>query len=998
MADITGTIGNDSLPGTSVDDTIRGLDGNDTIEGLDGNDSLDAGNGFDSVTGGLGADTIIGFGNNDTLFGEEGDDSILGGGGRDSADGGVGFDWLEGGGGDDTLSGGADNDVVGGGAGNDRLFGGLGNDTLVASGGRDTVDGGDGDDSIDAGNDGLADSIIGGLGNDTISRFGRGGDTADAGDGDDFVFVDLIDSSVSTLTLGAGADTVQLRVSATTGRVVITDFQAAPGGDLVNLAGVLTALSVWDGTSNPFLATQGFLRLRQDGADVVFDVDINGGGDAFIEKARFQSTLLQDFEGAFTPAFSVSPPAIGGDRAIVVAPGGSAVITPADLVENDPDDSGAALTWTASNVVGGHLALAGAPGVAITIFSNADLEAGNVLFVHDGSPARTGGFEIVLTDDSGGTSGAPQTVTATFNTAPLAADDSFAGSEDSPSIAGNLLADNGAGADADAESDALVVSAVNGLPASVGAQVTLASGALLTVNADGTFSYDPNGQFDHLGEGASDVDAFVYTISDGFGGFSSATVSFSLAGVNDAPVAKDDAVGTDENTALLGDAFADNGQGLDADVDDGDAISVTAVNGQSANVGTQIALASGALLTLNADGTFAYDPNGAFNSLGQGQLGADSFTYEISDGHGGVSSATVAVTITGLAPIATAGPDLLIGSSSADTIDGLAGDDTINGLALGDQLFGNAGDDVIDGGEGSDNIDGGDGADLILGQSGRDTVAGGIGNDSIDASAGDDSLDGGANNDSLVGGTGIDRLVGNNGNDTIQGGLDSDTILGGKGFDYLLGQDGADSIEGGELADTLSGGNQNDILRGGAENDLIFGNAQRDLIFGDDGDDIIDAGTGDDTVDGGGQKDRIFGGSGADSIIGGGGNDILQGGNDADTLLGGAAFDVLEGGDGDDSLAGGDSNDVIFGNAGNDTIVFNLGDDTDTVRDFTAGAGVGDVIRLVGFGAAFDTFAEVLAAATDDGLHTTINLGGGDVLILRGVLVSQLAADDFIYG
>ncbi|NWG92305.1 MAG: hypothetical protein HXY21_07320, partial [Parvularculaceae bacterium] len=107
---------------------------------------------------------------------------------------------------------------------------------------------------------------------------------------------------------------------------------------------------------------------------------------------------------------------------------------------------------------------------------------------------------------------------------------------------------------------------------------------------------------------------------------------------------------------------------------------------------------------------------------------------------------------------------------------------------------------------------------------------------------------------------------------------------------------------------------------------------------------------------------------------------------------------VLEGGDGDDSLEGGDFNDFIFGNAGNDMIVFNPGDDIDTLRDFTAGAGVGDVVKLVGFGAAFDSFAEVLAAATDDGTHTTIALGGGDSLILRNVLVSELASDDFAFG
>ncbi len=280
----------------------------------------------------------------------------------------------------------------------------------------------------------------------------------------------------------------------------------------------------------------------------------------------------------------------------------------------------------------------------------------------------------------------------------------------------------------------------------------------------------------------------------------------------------------------------------------------------------------------------------------------------------------------------------------------------------------------------AESIDGLDGADTVQGLGGNDTLVGGAGADKLNGGAGRDSLDGG------------------NGNDTLLGGADSDTMSGGKGFDYASGGDGADSILGGDLADTLLGDAGNDVLRGGAANDQINGGAQRDQIFGDDGDDIVDAGTGDDTVDGGTGRDRAFGGSGADSLVGGGGNDTLQGGNDADALLGGNGFDILEGGAGDDTLNGGDSNDVIFGQAGNDMIVFQKTGDVDTLRDFTAGAGVGDVIRLIGFGTAFDSFAEVLAAATDDGVNTTINFGAGDVLILRGVLVSQLNADDFIFG
>ena len=82
-------------------------------------------------------------------------------------------------------------------------------------------------------------------------------------------------------------------------------------------------------------------------------------------------------------------------------------------------------------------------------------------------------------------------------------------------LSGNVLVDNGNGADSDVDSDTLTVTQVNGLGANVGSQITLASGALLTLNADGTFDHDPNGQFEDLGVGERGTDMFRYTVSDG---------------------------------------------------------------------------------------------------------------------------------------------------------------------------------------------------------------------------------------------------------------------------------------------------------------------------------------------------------------------------------------------------------------------------------------------------------------------------------------------------
>ena len=82
---------------------------------------------------------------------------------------------------------------------------------------------------------------------------------------------------------------------------------------------------------------------------------------------------------------------------------------------------------------------------------------------------------------------------------------------------------------------------MNGNAADVGVPVTLASGALLTLNADGSLVYDPNGQFESLGTGQSATDSFSYTISDGNGETDTTVVTITINGENDAPVL--DAIG-----------------------------------------------------------------------------------------------------------------------------------------------------------------------------------------------------------------------------------------------------------------------------------------------------------------------------------------------------------------------------------------------------------------------------------------------------------------------
>jgi len=53
--------------------------------------------------------------------------------------------------------------------------------------------------------------------------------------------------------------------------------------------------------------------------------------------------------------------------------------------------------------------------------------------------------------------------------------------------------------------------------------------------ADGSFTYDPDGQFEYLKAGDSTTDSFAYTVSDGRGGSDTATVTVTINGVNDGP-------------------------------------------------------------------------------------------------------------------------------------------------------------------------------------------------------------------------------------------------------------------------------------------------------------------------------------------------------------------------------------------------------------------------------------------------------------------------------
>lgn len=127
-------------------------------------------------------------------------------------------------------------------------------------------------------------------------------------------------------------------------------------------------------------------------------------------------------------------------------------------------------------------------------------------------------------------------------------------------------------------------------------------------------TYTPNANY-------NGADSFTFKANDGAADSNIATVSITIASLNDVPDAVDDSANTLQDAPVLINVLAN-----DSDPD-GDNLSVTAIS-QGAN----------GVVVNNNDGTITYTPNSGFS-------GADSFTYTISDGSGGNDTATVNVTV-----------------------------------------------------------------------------------------------------------------------------------------------------------------------------------------------------------------------------------------------------------------------------------------------------------------------------------------------------------------
>jgi VCBS repeat-containing protein len=179
---------------------------------------------------------------------------------------------------------------------------------------------------------------------------------------------------------------------------------------------------------------------------------------------------------------------------------------------------------------------------------------------------------------------------------------------------------------------------------------------------------------------------------DDIGGSTTTTVS-TTAIVDPPVVANPDSNGVAKGQTVSVSAT----KGVLANDSDPDDLTVEAVDGRTQAVGNTIEGKYGSL-TLNADGSYVYkaDPG----SLPSQIVAQDTFSYSVSDGHGGVANSTLSLLVFNPSTYYQSGANTTLVSNGVqpNVLDGSAGNDVLIGGRTPDVLVGGNGDTLTGGG------------------------------------------------------------------------------------------------------------------------------------------------------------------------------------------------------------------------------------------------------------------------------------------------------------
>ncbi|MES2628752.1 MAG: Ig-like domain-containing protein, partial [Bacteroidota bacterium] len=305
-----------------------------------------------------------------------------------------------------------------------------------------------------------------------------------------------------------------------------------------------------------------------------------------------------DAFGAFTDATAYITVIPVNDNPIAVADSFSVAednvlhIAPPGILQNDTDVDGDVLTVTSIGTQPLH-------GTVILSSDGAFDYTPNTNFF------GTDTWTYLIQDGNGGTAtGSVKIVVTPVNDDPITLDDSYTVNED------NVLNVNAPGVlfnDTDPDVEPLtVVSNTN--PAN----------GVLVISPNGKFIYTPAANY-------NGTDSFTYTVSDGHGGTSTSTVTIVVLPMNDRPVAGDDFYAVDEDNILDVPASGVLANDIDPDAD-----ALTVFN----------------VIVQPTHGILAWLPNGSFKyTPAVNFFGTDNFTYVVSDGHAGLDTAVVIISV-----------------------------------------------------------------------------------------------------------------------------------------------------------------------------------------------------------------------------------------------------------------------------------------------------------------------------------------------------------------
>jgi VCBS repeat-containing protein len=360
---------------------------------------------------------------------------------------------------------------------------------------------------------------------------------------------------------------------------------------------------------------------------------------------------------------------------------------------------------------------------------------------------------------------------------------------------------------------------------------TAAAYGTASVNAStGAWSYtvSDSGAVDHLAVGETMNDSFTVQVSDGHGGYDTQAVTITIVGTNDAPDIFVDASIGDKATGSVSEGDPLHGADMTAtgtlshsDVDTHDTHSFSIV-------GT--AAAYGAASVNASTGTWSYtvSDSGAVDALNAGQHLSDSFTVQVSDGHGGTDTQVVTIDITGTNDGPVVAADIIItneeeGHSFQIPDWALLHNDTGAISISGVSNTGDSADTVSHSGNAvtftdADKHDPASSFDYVATNTSGSATAhvavftttgsaiGTTGEQSaiLVADVDDTNLNGGNSADILIGGAGNDHLKGFAGNDILYGGAGHDELTGGTGADVFKFTATSDSSTNHSLSDVIT--------------------------------------------------------------------------------------------------------------------------------------------------------------------------------------------------